>query len=452
MECFSWDRLKKVTNLADYDVVILDLLSLQGPRDLDVPVFRKMLDIRTAQQVLSKTDGALFVLGDPRFTIKWESDRAKHEEPFLGWTGIEFFWDDRPGTTVEREWQVNRDLFKPFAGKLVRWYYSLVTCRPYPEEFSKVWDIKAMRANEAEPTVLVNKILKNSYNNALVFSVIYAVEYFPDRNARFLGSKSTEELSGPIFFLPASSLSEAETLEFVLRDICGLDVSAPEPEWVSEFVAPGQERVDRELAELQDRIERLLEEHDRKAEDRAEARKPLKLLYETGAALEEAVWSVLEALGAEVERPEDRTKEDGWITVQIGNETFNGVLEVKGVKSKHFSLEGLRQLTDWRERGMMLREKTYHGVFVGNSSIEDPPRRRLWPFNKNWVEQAEMRGYAAIRTEDLYILYLLDRTGRIDRDEFWRQLFSTTGPFNMQLYREKLTDEEKGQLENLPQA
>jgi hypothetical protein len=73
-------------------------------------------------------------------------------------------------------------------------------------------------------------------------------------------------------------------------------------------------------------------------------------------------------------------------------------------------------------------------------------------FNKDWVEQAEMHGYAAIRTEDLCALYLLDRTGRLDRDGFWRKLVSTKGPFNMGPYWQKLTNEEMDQLGNVPQA
>jgi hypothetical protein len=64
VECFPWNRLKKVANLADYDVVILDLLSLKGPEDLDVSAFRAMLDIRTAQQVLCKGESFICVLGD----------------------------------------------------------------------------------------------------------------------------------------------------------------------------------------------------------------------------------------------------------------------------------------------------------------------------------------------------------------------------------------------------
>jgi hypothetical protein len=89
---------------------------------------------------------------------------------------------------------------------------------------------------------------------------------------------------------------------------------------------------------------------------------------------------------------------------------------------------------------------------VGNSSREDPPRRPIWPFNPNWVEQVEgvqiLRSYGGVPAH----LGLLNRTGRLDRDEFWRELFSTTGSFRMRPYREKLTVEEQEQLENLPQA
>jgi len=63
-----------------------------------------------------------------------------------------------------------------------------------------------------------------------------------------------------------------------------------------------------------------------------------------------------------------------------------------------------------------------------------------------------MRGYVGIRSEDLYVLYLLDRTRRLDRGEFWRELFSTAGPFDMRSYRKRLTAEELDQLENLADA
>lgn len=452
VECFAWNRLRKASNLADFDTVVINLLSFQDKERLDGGALRKALNVRTAQEVLRKRGGAFYVLGDPRFSVTWRSAEGEHSAPFLYWTGIDFAWDERSGDTIERDWRANRGPFKPFADSLSRWNYSLAAARPEPEGFAEVWNVDYLQGKGHQPAVQIDAICDNSYGNHLLFSVSHAEEQIVYQyGVQILGTK--DALSGPVYFLPESGLSEEEALEFVLRELCGADVSAPEPEWVAEYVAPGQEEVDREIDELEARIEGLIRDHDGKIEERAEVRNPLKLLYETGAALEEAVRFVLEALGAEVEPPgEDRTNEDGWVTVRVGDETFDGVLEVKGVKTKHFNLEGLRQLTDWIERGRTHRRKTYTGLFVGNSSREDPPRRRIWPFNKNWVEQAEMRGYAAIRTEDLYALYLLDRTGMLNREEFWRELFSTKGPFDMRPHRKKLTAEEHGQLENIPEV
>lgn len=451
VECYPWDRLKKVPNLADYDIVILNALESAGSTRMDGDVLKRILDVRTTQEVLRKRGGAFYVLGDPRFEVTWRSDEGEQSAPFLYWTGVEFAWDERPGDTLERHWDAgDRGRFKPFADALSRWKYSLAGARPIPEAFAEVWNVEYLRSADQQIAVLVDPICDTSYGNHVMFSVSHAQEQVMHQyGLQVSGPK--EVLSSPVYFLPESELSEEETLELVLRNLCGADVSAPEPEWVSEFMAPGQDEVDREITALEGQIRELMGTYDRKYEERDEVRKPLKLLYETGSALEVAVWSVLEALGAEVERPEDRTKEDGWISVRIGDETFEGVLEIKGVGGRHFNLGGLRQLTDWIERGMSFRKKKYHGVFVGNSAIGEPPRSRIWPFNNNWVEQAEMRGYAAVRTEDLYVLYLLDQTGRLpDREEFWRALFAAEGPLDARPYRERLAEEEREQLDNAP--
>lgn len=330
--------------------------------------------------------------------------------------------------------------------------YSLDECHVNSHELSQFLPIDDIREDGYELTALVNDICASRYHTSVAFSVQIAASRPPRPRLRTDGQPDTLPLTGPIYFLPGSGFSEEEMLEFVLRDLCGVDVSAPEPEWVSEFVAPGQEEVDRELTELEDRIKALIGEHDSKVEEKSEVRRPLKLLYETGMALEEAVCSILEELGARVERPQERNKEDGWVSVHIGDKTLEGVLEIKGVDKPHFNTYGLRQLSEWIERGITFRKKKYAGIFVGNSSIKDPPRGRPWPFNHNWIEDAKLRGFAAVRSEDLYVAYVLDRGGRLDRDEFWRSLFSTKGPFDVRPYREKLTDEEKGELENVPGA
>lgn len=454
VDCFPWDRIRKVGNLADYDEVVVDLLSVKDSDELDGDALEEVFSVRAVYEVLGgSSEGTIYVLGDPRHIVSVEAfmDRPRRAgQPFLSWTGMEFLWDDRPGDTVVREPDAEVEPVKTFADNLGRWDYSLRGCRAMPDEFEGVFDLDVLRKQDLRLAVQVKPLCATRYGNPLIFSVRLSaadLEYGHPGNQTI----HRETLGGPIVFFPELRLPERETVELVLRDLCGVEVSAPEPEWVAEFVAPGQEGVEREIAELDARIGELIDEHDRKIEERAAVREPLKLLYETGTALEEAVWSVMEALGAEVERPEDRTKEDGWIAVRIGDETFEGVLEIKGVGGRHFNIGGLRQLTDWIERGMNSRKKRYHGVFVGNSAIGEPPRSRIWPFNKNWVEQAEMRGYAAVRTEDLYVLYLLDQTGRLpDREEFWRALFAAEGPLDARPYRERLSDEEREQLDNAP--
>jgi hypothetical protein len=313
VEWFPWNRLKKATNLADYDVVVIDLLSLHDGASLDGGALRKALDLRTAQEVLRKRGGAFYVLGDPRFSIRWRSAEGQHSAPFLYWTGVEFAWDERAGDTVERNWEASGGSFKLFADALSRWNYSLAAARPESEGFAEVWDVEFIRGGGGQPAVEIDTICHNSYGNDLVFSVSHAVEGIVHQYGVQVPGKK-ESISGPVYFLPETELSEEEALEFVLRDLCGAYISAPEPEWVAEYVAPGQEEVDREIDDLEARIAGLIRDRERKVEERAEVRMPLKLLYETGPKLEEAARSVMESLGAEVERPvEERNKEDGWV-------------------------------------------------------------------------------------------------------------------------------------------
>ena len=65
VECFPWGRLKKLTNLADYDVVILDLLSMTDQMLQDVETFKSVLDERSMLEVLisrnqERPNGAIF--------------------------------------------------------------------------------------------------------------------------------------------------------------------------------------------------------------------------------------------------------------------------------------------------------------------------------------------------------------------------------------------------------
>jgi len=117
VECFPWNRLKKLTNLVDYDVVILNLLSITDQTLQDIETFDSVLNEKSMLEVLfsksqKRPNGAFVVLGDPRCSFTRmitpipgsavPARSRKIEIPFLKWTGMEFSWDNRPGDTIER--------------------------------------------------------------------------------------------------------------------------------------------------------------------------------------------------------------------------------------------------------------------------------------------------------------------------------------------------------------
>jgi hypothetical protein len=127
--------------------------------------------------------------------------------------------------------------------------------------------------------------------------------------------------------------------------------------------------------------ESLIESHGKAQAEREKTRECLKLLYERGDQLEVVVRDILRGLGAHVEDPENPGKEDGWVTVQVSGQILEGVIEVKSTKNPQFGEDGIRQLLDWVDRGIQLRQKKYKGLFFGNSSVDKVINER-YPFGK----------------------------------------------------------------------
>lgn len=169
----------------------------------------------------------------------------------------------------------------------------------------------------------------------------------------------------------------------------------------------------------------------------------MKLLYEREYALEPVARDILRGLGAHVEDPAEKNKEDGWIVVKVTDTTYEGVLEIKSTRSDQFGEDGRKQPLDWIDRGRTLRGKNYKGIFIGNSAVDKPMKERSWAFNDSWTKAAELSGICAMKTEDLYVIYLLKSRGEIDLDSFWKELFGTSGIFDMTKHWEMLSPKDE---------
>ena len=447
VDCFLWSQIAKVRNIRDYDTIILDLLPFENEisrEEVAWEYFSYLLDFHNTMDVLMN-GGRIIVIGNPVFKMNYKQKQEKgdkigkesNEKEFLSWTGINFVWDSEPGDTIIFKDDYNHRPYAKYINKLNRWDYSLTTCNANTETLSSRFDLDSMKKQSYDINLSKDLFCYNRYKNGLAFSLRYQHRRYAFQNWQVVAE------FGPITILPKISLPEDDTIQIVLTEICGIAANLPEPEWLSEFSAPGQKTIDNKIMRDKEELKNTLNRLNKAMDQRQECRKCLKLLYEREFALEPVVRDILRVLGAYVENPVEKDKEDGWIVVKFTDKTFEGVLEIKSTKSDTFSEEDRKQLLDWIDRGRTLRQKNYKGIFIGNSAVDKPHKERHWAFSDSWSKSAELSEICALKTEDLYSLHLLNARGKMDRDKFWRDLFETNGIFDMKNYRDALSLKEE---------
>ncbi len=128
LDCVSWDELSGIANVRDYDVLVLNLLSItteEARQKVDWEKFNRLLDFYAASDILTH-EGMIVVLGDPRFSVT--KIKELETKPFLEWTGATFVWDNQPGDTVVVDDSYDNSEFKDYAKYLRKWNYSLHRC------------------------------------------------------------------------------------------------------------------------------------------------------------------------------------------------------------------------------------------------------------------------------------------------------------------------------------
>ncbi len=444
--CFPWDTISTSINPSDYDVLVINLLSLRDHSTVDWRAFFEMMNLRSMMQVIDN-QGKIIVLGDPRFRVQYSPsprydipDSAVAEADFLAWTGLIFTWDDRPGTSIE----FNPEYWTQYARylrNLRRWNYSLRWCEPASNSFSQVFDVDALRKASVDLNVSPVTVCTNRYAGGIAFEIRMSLV----KRSPTAASEILQEY-GPLIFLPKVDLDDQEALETVLTDLCGVDLTPHEPEWLSSVVAPGQAAIDGEIASIEDDIGALVGRLDARRTEREASRRFLQLLYAREDKLEPLARDVLRALGGDVEEPQERNKEDGWVMVRLPDRTLEGVLEIKSTRNAQLGEGAIRQLREWRDRGIDMRHKVYKGILIASNAVNAPVWERPDAFSDSFRRSLDLGGFVTIKAEDLYVLYVLKATDRLDTDEFWRRLFDTDGVFDIGTYRALLGPGEFPQL------
>ncbi len=435
--CVPWSRLSKIGNLSDFDDVVVNLTSLRTAPKIDWTAFSTVFNLNTMAEILGH-EGRMIFVGDPRTELpqREPSGRASasYSETVLSWTRLGLQWDDREGDSIQLNMEMyeDREAFGRYLTHFKRYKYSLGNLNPDRDAIAEAFRVAPVlnQSRNHRLGIGINGFGSNRFSNEIAGKVTISVDENTGYRTPIGDFKyNTVWSCGPLVFLPEIDLPEGEAFRILLEDACGVKLSADEPSWATTLIAPGQAVVDDELRTIEAEIKEAWDRLELTREERNRVRRPLQLLFGQQTQLEEVVREAFSLLGAEVETPEEANKEDGWITVQVGDQVFQFVLEVKSTVKEAFDEYGLRQLAEWESRGIHLRETKYKPVFVGNASAQLPLDERGNPFGHNFARKAALQGVVALRSEDLYNALVAKAEGVFDQDGFWRDLFQTAGVF-----------------------
>ena len=174
-----------------------------------------------------------------------------------------------------------------------------------------------------------------------------------------------ETTLGSVYFLPSIEMSEFESASIIIGDLLGVKNLTQAPGWVDKIIVPDQSEIDCQIESNSLNIAQLNAESQQLSVNRTYLRRFLKLLYEKGINLEDIVLESLTILGAEVERPDlVANKEDGWLKVYIEGKEYNGVLEIKSTEKQQHNVKGIRQLGEWKTKGINEKGIKYKAIFI----------------------------------------------------------------------------------------
>lgn len=420
ISCCAWENLLNLPDIADFDVVVIDLLTLPSAlEEVNWGAFLAKFDVDAFRKVVLP-GGEFLVIGDPRLSIPVPQDMLG-TRPFLAWTGFEFDFENDEGKNIRRSDYYGHRFASRYLQRLQRYTWSYRSSEHLSQR-----DGERVRKGDDRVRFDEEVFAWSRSDHALVLKLVLTFEVYRSEFG-YQGSWRKSSSHGSLWLFPEISETPEETLRLILSDFYSMSLGDEEPGWLAEVILPNEEEPRKSLALVKDKINELQTRQSDLEAACVAARRPLRLIYDSGESLEDVVLEVFAGLGGQVSKPDAKGEEDGWVSVQIGDEVRHFVLEVKGVTTDHLGEDGLKQLPHWVQKGILQREIRPKGLLIGTAARNKPLQDRKLPFSDNFRKKAELSGFAVLTGLDLLVAHLKDLQGLLDRDRFWQLLWDTNG-------------------------
>lgn len=400
---YLWEQIPSNLNISDYDVLIIYLPSLLSLA-LSLSDKNKLLqkiDDNQFSRLIFNTKGTVYYIGNPELLLNYSSF-------------IDFWLPFKPEFLFDGGEVINKihPDYESYFKNIDVWRFCLSheswEKRGDIDKYlssSGIYDSKSIRVGT------ISVLAKTKEGLPVAFGVYFI---------------TAQNISSSIYWLPSfTKESNHSEIDILMKDILGIGIETPPPDWMKNYRLPKELSVISELNKINQKISTLIDKRRKTEEELAYESRFASILFEKGdEILEPKVRELLIYLGAKVEESKVKGEDDG----KLFYSDKVAVIEIKGHKT------GLRRRDVLQLGGYVAKHSQedlikYKGLLFANLFSEIDPKLRhkeeLYPLNT--LEAAEFSKIALITTGQLYKALEQKQHGEFDEKAFWDNIFKTVG-------------------------
>ncbi|MEH2174497.1 hypothetical protein [Nostoc sp.] len=418
---YAWDRLPESLNVADYDVVILNLEPFLDQNFADNINIERFPSWQHFAKLVFSQGSELIIIGQPTIYIG-KNPRINISmwlPPLL------------PELVVDSGEEIrNIDPEFTYYFKYVRRWFFHRTSNYIPNEYIWTHYLNLVHPQADDLGIRYHSLAQTRFQEDIAFRMKFQALGVAGGN--FIDSQkplAVLRISGDVICLPIpTEISAQEAVDLILQERYKLQFESTPPAWIEAYKLPHELPIEAEIDRCKDAIKQLEKELTAATIRLGEESRFRKLLYEQGeAALEPVVRDVLRELDAQVDEPKQPGKEDGRL---IDLKQRRGMLEIKGL-THQLKLREVRQLDQWVRDALIDEDWESKGILIVNAFRNEPLGNRGEPFPLNCIQAAKKSEQCLITTIQLYNALCALQRGELNLEIFWDTIFSTSGVFSL---------------------
>ncbi len=231
--------------------------------------------------------------------------------------------------------------------------------------------------------------------------------------------------SGVVIWLPPpTEITPDEAVNLILQERYGRASGQAPPKWIQAYHLPQQQAIAAQVTQYQEEMRQLSEKLTLAQKKLEVASYYHRLLYERNhEVLEQVACAALRELGAEV----DLADQELALPLRIRDPLERkAVLVIRG-RTGSVVPKDLRKL-DQEVRSLMLSQNWQgKGILIVNPYCDRAPEKRSQAFPPSCIRAAEQFGYCLLTTTQLFDAIATYQRQTLDLDAFWNLLFTTQG-------------------------